>query len=333
VITEELANVLIDVTFEWQRVGTPPMPRGRAFPSGPIKQGVFTMVDTLAQAADGGGGFNVLQSLQSGFTALINYLPQLLGALLVLLIGYIIAKLLDKAITKGLQKARLDARLAGNSGGRFVEKLSPDGKPSRLVGAVVFWVIMLFVISSAIGTLNIPALTGFMNLVLSWLPNVIAALLIFLVAAAVAGAVGGLAHRTMGDTPTGRIVRSAAPALIMAIAVFMILTQLGIAPVIVVSTYIALIGALALAAALAFGLGGRDAARDLIDSGYRRAQANTEQVRQDVQVGRERAAQDVEQVRERAQAADSDTASMPAATRTAEYDTSEYDARARRQQP
>jgi hypothetical protein len=46
------------------------------------------------------------------------------------------------------------------STGRFVEQVSQDGGPSRLIGAVVFWVIMLFVISSAIGTLNIPALTG-----------------------------------------------------------------------------------------------------------------------------------------------------------------------------
>jgi len=56
------------------------------------------------------------------------------------------------------------------------------------------------------------------------------------------------------------VVRAAAPALIMAIAVFMILTQLGIATVIVVINNIALIGAVALGAALAFGLGGRDAA-------------------------------------------------------------------------
>jgi hypothetical protein len=58
----------------------------------------------------------------------------------------------------------------------------------------------------------------------------------------------------------------------MAIAVFMLLTQLGIAPVIVTDTYIALIGAIALGSALAFGLGGRDAAADLINSGYRKAQ-------------------------------------------------------------
>ncbi|MEV6898881.1 hypothetical protein [Amycolatopsis sp. NPDC051372] len=237
-------------------------------------------------------GFNILQSLQSAFTTFVNYLPQLIGALLVLLIGFIIAKLLDKAITKGLQKAKVDDRLKSGGGANYVEKLSPRGSPSKLVGLVVFWVIMLFVISSAIGTLGIPALTAFMNQVLSYLPNVIAALLIFIVAAAVAGAVGGLLHRTMGDTPTGKIARTLAPAMIMGIAIFMILTQLGISPVIVTITYAALVGAAALAAALAFGIGGRDAAADLVNSGYEKAKDENDQIRSDPAIGKQRAAQD-----------------------------------------
>jgi ABC-type multidrug transport system fused ATPase/permease subunit len=243
-------------------------------------------------------GFSGLQSLQTGFTRLVEYLPQLIGAIVVLVVGYLLAKLLDKVITKLLQKGRLDERLNANQGGRYAEKISPGGKPSRLVGGVVFWVIMLFVISSAIGTLGIPALTGFMNLVMGYLPNVLAALLIFIVAAAVAGAVGGLAHRMMGDTPTGRIVRAGAPALIMAIALFMILTQLGIAPVIVTVTYIALIGALAVASALAFGLGGREAAADLVNSGYRKAREQNGQVREDLATGRERTRQAAETVQQ-----------------------------------
>ena len=60
----------------------------------------------------------------------------------------------------------------------------------------------------------------------------------------------------MGDTATGRIVRTVAPTLIMAIAVFMILDELQIAQNIVLITYAALMGAIALGMALAFGLGG-----------------------------------------------------------------------------
>lgn len=241
-----------------------------------------------------GGGFDILQSLQSAFTTFVNYLPQLLGAIVVLVVGYLIAKILDKVIIKLLRKARLDDRLTANAGGRFVEKVSPGGSPARLVGGVVFWVIMLFVISSAIGTLGIPALTNFMNLVLSYLPNVLAALLIFIAAAAVAGAVSALAQRTLGDTPTGQVVRAGAPALIMAIAVFMILTQLHIAPVIVTATYIALIGAIALGSALAFGLGGQDAAREMINSGYRKAQEHYDTLARQAQLARERGRRDAQ---------------------------------------
>jgi hypothetical protein len=107
-------------------------------------------------------------------------------------------------------------------------------------------------------------------------------------AGAIAAAVAGLVTKVMGDTPTGKLVASVAPILIMGIAVFMILNQLGIAETIVNTTYIALIGAVALGSALAFGLGGRDAAADLINSGYRKAQQQSDQVRADMQTGRER---------------------------------------------
>src|SRR5947199_74543 len=91
----------------------------------------------------------------------------------------------------------------------------------------------------------------------AWLPHVIgaiAAFLIFLVASALAGGIAAVVDRTMGDTSLGRIARAAAPVLIMAIAVFMILEQLKIATAIVTITYAALIGAIALGSALAFGL-------------------------------------------------------------------------------
>jgi small-conductance mechanosensitive channel len=252
----------------------------------------------------GGGGFNILQSLQDAFTTFLSYVPNVIGALLVLIIGYIIARLLRAGISKLLRRLHLDDKLTHGRGGEYVSRFSPKGQPSQLVGAVVEYVLLVFVIVTAVGTLNIPAITGFVNLVLSYLPNVIAALIIFLVAAAVAAAVGGLVHRTMGETPTGRVVRSAAPTLVMAIAVFMILNQLGIAQTIVNATYIALIGAVALGSALAFGLGGRDAAKDLIDSGYRKAQEQSDQVRADLQTGQQRGQADVQRTQQYAQAQD-----------------------------
>jgi hypothetical protein len=269
----------------------------------------------VTAAPSGGGGFNILQSLQGAFTTFLSYVPNVVGALLVLIIGYIIARLIRAGISRLLLKVRVDEKLTHGSGGEYVARFSPQGKPSQLVGLVVQYVLMVFVIVSAVGTLNIPAVSAFLTLVLSYLPNVIAALLIFLVAAAIAAAVGGLVHRTMGDTPTGRVARSAAPTLVMAIAVFMILNQLGIAETIVNVTYIALIGAVALGSALAFGLGGRDAAADLINSGYRKAQQQSDQVQADLQAGRQRAQAEGQQYSQQWAPADSGTTGSTGAPR------------------
>lgn len=236
----------------------------------------------------------ILDSLINAFNTLMAYIPSIIGALVILIIGYIIAKIVRGVIVRLLRRARLDDRLKSGEGGQYVERFSPQGSPARLVGTVVYVVIMFFVLAATVGALRIPALTDFMNAVLNYLPNVLAALLIFLVAVALASGVSGLARRAMGDTFAGRITRTAAPALIMAIGVFMILTQLNIARVIVVTTYVALIGALALGSALAFGLGGREAASDVINSAYRRAQE------QQGAAARERAQSDAEQARERA---------------------------------
>jgi hypothetical protein len=146
--------------------------------------------------------------------------------------------------------------------------VSPGARPSRLVGVVAFWFIFIYAIAAAVGALKIPALTNFMANVQNYLPNVIAAVLILVVGVALAGAVGGLIDRLMGDTPGGRVARAISPTLILAIVVFMVLNQLKIAPAIVTTTYVALVGMLAVAGALAFGLGGRELAADMMRDAY-----------------------------------------------------------------
>ena len=139
-------------------------------------------------------------------------------------------------------------------------KVMPGASPSNGIATVVFWLIFVFFIFSAIGALQVPALTTFMNQVLAYLPNVIVAIFIFVLASLVAGGVAAAVAKVMGDTPTGKIVATIVPAIVMVIAMFMILEQLQIAPEIVRIAFAATMGALALGLALAFGLGGRGVA-------------------------------------------------------------------------
>jgi hypothetical protein len=240
---------------------------------------------------------DIANSLQTALTDFLTFLPKLIGFLIILLVGYLIARVVKAIIAKLLGRFHVDRRLHESPAGEYVEKFSPGASPSRLVGSVAFWLIFIFALTAAIGALQIPAVTAFMNQVLAYLPNVIVAVLIFVLAAAIGGAVGGLAHRTMGDTPTGDLVKTAAPALVLSVAFFMILTQLRIAPEIVQILFTAIVGALALGLALSFGLGGRNVAERILEDAYQRGQEQRDQVRRDIETGKERGRRDVERAR------------------------------------
>ena len=235
-------------------------------------------------------------SVERGFTVFFAWLPALLGALAILVIGYFVAKAIGSLVSRALHRAGLDRTLHGGAGGSFVQKLTSS--PSRLIGTIAFWAVLLGTISLAVSVLGIEALTSFVAAIYAYLPNVLAAVLIFVVASAISAGVAALATRTMGNTGLGRIVATAAPILVMTIATFMILDQLMIAENIVTITYAGLIGAIALGSALAFGLGGRDVARELLQGAYEKGQENKEQFKRDLDQGMSRARDEVQSAKE-----------------------------------
>ena len=243
---------------------------------------------------------NVGDSAQTALDSFFGFLPKLLGFILVLAIGWIVAKVVKTAVTKLLQKVGLDKALHSGTTGQYVDRIAPDTSPSRVIGSLAYWFIFLGALAIAVSQLGIAALDNFVAAIGAYLPNIVAAVLIFVVAGAVAAAIGGLVARTMGDTPTGKVVGSVVPVLVMAIATFMILNQLQIAEEIVTITYAALLGAAALAMALAFGLGGRDLANRMLSDAYDKGQEQRGQVKRDMEIGKERGRQDAERVKTRA---------------------------------
>ena len=242
---------------------------------------------------------NVADSVQRAFNDFFAFLPNLLGFLVILAIAFIVAKVVKGLLAKGLEKAGLDRALHKGSAGQAIEKAVP--KPSRTIGTVAFWFVFLAGFAIALSALKVPLLNDLVAGVGAYIPNLIAALLIFIVAGAVSAAVGGLVARTMGDTPTGKVVGTVIPVLVMSIAGFMILNQLGIAQEIVTITYAALIGSAALAMALAFGLGGRDVAGRMLQDAYQTGQEKKEDAKDDFRQGKEQAKQDAEKLKDKAQ--------------------------------
>jgi hypothetical protein len=244
---------------------------------------------------------NVGDSAQTALDSFFGFLPKLLGFLIVLAIGWIIAKVVKGVVTKLLEKVGIDRALHTGSTGQYVNRVAPDVRPSNLIGSLAFWFIFLGALAIAVSQLGIAALDNFVAAIGAYIPNIIAAVLIFVIAGVVAAAVGGLVARTMGDTPTGKVVGSVVPVLVMAIATFMILNQLKIAPEIVTITYAALIGGVFLAMALAFGLGGREVAGRMLADAYEKGQEQRGQVRRDMEIGKERGKRDAERAKDEAE--------------------------------
>lgn len=231
-----------------------------------------------------------IHSVGDALLQLVNevflFIPKLVGALIWLVIGYIVARILKAALTKGLRAVKFD-RLAQRAGvERAIEAMGPKLDAAGLLAGIVYWYVFLYFVVLAVSSLGINTITTFVNGILLYLPNVFVAVLIVMVGAfaATLGAdlVKGAASGAGLSTATflSNVVRYA----ILTFAVFAALTQLQIAPALIYILFAAIMGALALAGGLAFGLGGVDSARSLLAG---QAMSSMLQPGQQVQIGQQ----------------------------------------------
>ncbi|OGI32460.1 MAG: hypothetical protein A2271_00760 [Candidatus Moranbacteria bacterium RIFOXYA12_FULL_35_19] len=197
---------------------------------------------------------------------LINFLPALIGALLVLLAGWIIAisigKLAEKfmkalRVDKAAEKIGLSERIYGNEIHLSI---------SVFFGNLVKWFLVLVFLMAAADILKLDQVTNFLNSILLYIPNVIVAVVILGAVMLLGNFVYGIVK---GSTRAAGIMSATLLATISkwAIVIFGIFAafiQLGIAPSLVSTIFIGIVAMLALAGGLAFGLGGRDEAAAIL---------------------------------------------------------------------
>lgn len=241
--------------------------------------------------------FNIVHSLQTATDKVFAFLPALLGAIVFLVLGYIVAKVVQKIVQKALGKARFDRALHVSPAGKFLYRVFES--PTAVVAKLAFYVIFLLFISFAVSALNIPTLNAIMTGVFTYIPKIIASVIIFLVASAITGGAEVFIRRVLGKSPLAKIVGAVLPVITMSIAVFMILNQLEIAPAIVNITYTAILGAMSLGLALAFGLGGKDVAGQILSQAYENAQAKAPMVKNEARRAKANTQQLAEETRQK----------------------------------
>jgi hypothetical protein len=196
--------------------------------------------------------------------------PAILGAGIIIFAGYLFAKLLEKGAERLLRKIGLNRMLQRGGVIQAVERSGTHVNPTRIIANLVFWFIMFAIILLAANALGLDTLANVMGTLVSYIPSVIAAIVIILVGIVLGGFVEGFLAASAGAVHGGRSLARVGRGSVILLAVFMALQELGVATEIVTTAFAILFGAIALAMALAFGLGNRELAGEVTREWYER---------------------------------------------------------------
>lgn len=194
------------------------------------------------------------------------FVPRLLLAIVVLLVGWLVAKLVRFAIVKALHAVNFNVVTEKAGIDRFLSQGGTDIDTIRVLGALFFWLVILAALMVAFNTLDLAYVTDLVGRIVLFVPRVMVAVVIVVFGAYFARFVGTALTTHLRNAGAGEAALMGRLALyaIMVFVIMIALDQLNLGDIIR-ETFLVLVGAVALALALAFGLGGQRRAADLLE--------------------------------------------------------------------
>lgn len=241
----------------------------------------------LAQVAfpvnDGDDSFG--DQIGDAFSMALAAIPRVLGFLVILILGWFVASALATGVAALLRRVNFN-QMAERSGlAGFVRNMGVDTDASGFVASVAKWFVRLIALVVAFDALGLPAVSEVLQQLLLWLPNLVVALVILVLGGLAANALANLVRGATAeaDVQSPNLFATLAKAAVWGFAIVIAVNQLGIAQTLVNTLFIGIVGALALALGLAFGLGGRETAARYVERWSRQAEANAPKMREAAQ--------------------------------------------------
>lgn len=208
----------------------------------------------------------IIASLQQSWAAVAVFAPLFIGAVIVFIIGWIVAVALGTLVEQVVRAVRVDSLLQRLELERVLERGGVRLNSGVFVGALVKWFVIIVFLLAAVNILGLSQVSEFLRSVLLYIPNVVVAALILIIALKVAEVVERATRSSVEAVGMrGSVVGVMARWAIWIFAVVAALLQLGIATVLIQTLVTGLVAMLAIAFGLAFGLGGKDAASSFIE--------------------------------------------------------------------
>ena len=242
-------------------------------------------------------GDAVLTSIAQALALLLAAIPKIIGFVIILVIGWFVAALVAKGVSAVLRSTRFNDMSQRSGFAGFVRRTGVDTDPTEFVADIAKWFIRLITLVVGFDALGLPAVSDILRQLLLWLPNLAVAIVVLVIGGLAANALAGVVRGATAEADVGHpdLLANIARVAAWAFAIVVAVNQIGIAHELVNTLFMATVGAIALALGLAFGIGGRDTAAEIVREWYARSrrtapdiQDAAEKIRRDVEAGPDR---------------------------------------------
>ena len=199
------------------------------------------------------------QGIEDAWSDVASFVPKFLGFLIILIVGYFVAKAIAKAAEAVLERVGFDRAVERGGIKRGARTRKYDA--SDILGKIIFYGLFLIVLQMAFGVFGPNPISDLLEGVIAYLPKIVAAILIIVVASAIAAAAREVIDATLGGLSYGSALANGVGIAIVIIGIFAALNQLQIAPAIVTGLFYALLAIVVGSAVIAIGGGGIDPMR------------------------------------------------------------------------
>jgi len=207
-------------------------------------------------------------SLQNLWTNFITFVPNLLFAIIIFIIGWVVGSIIGKAVAQVISALKVDRALSSAGVDDVLERAGMKLNTGAFIGGIVKWFVIIVFLMASLELLNLDAVSMFLRTeVLGYLPHVIVAALVLIIASVIADAMSNVitASARASGVRSANMLGSIARYAIWIFAFIIALDQLGIAQPYMQIIFSGLIAMLAIAGGLSFGLGGKEAAARTIE--------------------------------------------------------------------
>jgi hypothetical protein len=209
----------------------------------------------------------IVEPTKEMLTRIANFIPTLIGALVILIVGWIIAKIIKWLVNRMLVIIRFDVIVEKAGVPSILSKGDIKFTARQMISGLAYWLVMIMVLVMVVNALGLTVASQLLEGLFAYIPKVIAAIFVLVLGMFLGSIVSGIIRTTASNAnlPKPQMLGNISQGAIVIFAVSIASVQLGIAPTLVTSTLNILLGGIIFALALAFGLGGKDIAAKYLE--------------------------------------------------------------------